>query len=144
MGLRHLRQLSRAGAAERSPNSRNNLHRWRSRAVYRARPLVATLRKGPLYLERIGSTSTPRIGSTSTRNRVPGNPILICSPSADLRAQLEQLGESGYAVISVESATDAISALHTQPFDLIVAEGPAVSGAIVRLPRGTPNQVPLV
>jgi pilus assembly protein CpaE len=75
---------------------------------------------------------------------VPANPILICAPSAELRAQLEQLGEAGYAVISVTSAADAVSALRTQPFDLIVAEGLAVSGAIGPLREATPNQVPLV
>ena len=75
---------------------------------------------------------------------MPANPILICAPSAELRAQLEQLGVVGYAIISVDAAADAISALRAQPFDLIVAEGQAISGAIVRLRDATPKQVPLL
>jgi len=75
---------------------------------------------------------------------VPSNPILICAPSPPLRAQLQQLGEAGYAVISVNSAADAIMALQTQPFDLVVAEGLAVSGAIVSMRQATQDQIPLV
>ena len=75
---------------------------------------------------------------------MPSNPILICAPSPQLRTQLQQLGDSGYAVISVNSAADAIRALQTQPFDLIVAEGLAVSGAIVGMRQATPEQIPLV
>ena len=75
---------------------------------------------------------------------MPANPILICAPSAALRAQLERLRESGYATVSVDTASEASSALLVQPFDLIVAEGLAVSGAIARLREATHHQVPLV
>jgi pilus assembly protein CpaE len=75
---------------------------------------------------------------------VPANPILICAPSPELRAQLEQLGEAGYVTTSVDTAAEAVSALGAHPFDLIVAEGLAVSGAIVRIREATRNQVPVV
>jgi pilus assembly protein CpaE len=75
---------------------------------------------------------------------VPANPILICAPTPELRTRLEQLHEAGYATTSVESAADAVSALRTAPFDLIVAEGLAVSGAIARVRGATSRQVPLI
>ena len=75
---------------------------------------------------------------------MPANPILICAPSAQLRTQLLQLGDAGYVLTTVETAADAISALRTQSFDMIVAEGLAVSGAIVRMREAMAGQVPLV
>jgi len=75
---------------------------------------------------------------------VPANPILICAPSPDLRARLEQLREAGYATTTVETAADSVSALRAGPFDLIIAEGLAVSGAIARIRGATPKQVPLI
>jgi pilus assembly protein CpaE len=75
---------------------------------------------------------------------VPANPILICSPSPALRAQLELLGEAGYVTTSVDSAAEAISALSAHPYDLVVAEGLAVSGAIARIRESTKSQVPVV
>jgi pilus assembly protein CpaE len=75
---------------------------------------------------------------------VPANPILICAPTAELRARLEQLREAGYAITSVETAVDAVGAMRDQPFDLMVAEGLAVSGAIARIRSATPKQVPLI
>lgn len=75
---------------------------------------------------------------------MPANPILICAPSPDLRAQLEQLSEAGYVTTSVNTASDVISALGTHSYDLVVAEGLAVSGAIVRIREATRNQVPVV
>jgi pilus assembly protein CpaE len=75
---------------------------------------------------------------------VPANPILICAPSPELRARLLQLSESGYATTSVETAADAVSALRTAPFDLIIAEGLAVSGAIAHIRGATAKQVPLI
>jgi pilus assembly protein CpaE len=75
---------------------------------------------------------------------VPANPILICAPSPELRAQLEQLGDAGYLTTSVDSAADAVLALGAEPFDVIIAEGLAVSGAIVRIREATRNQVPVV
>jgi pilus assembly protein CpaE len=75
---------------------------------------------------------------------VPASPILICAPTPELRARLEQLRDAGYATTSVENAADAVSALGAQPFDLIVAEGLAVSGAIPRVRGATAKQVPLI
>jgi pilus assembly protein CpaE len=75
---------------------------------------------------------------------VPANPILICAPSPDLRARLEQLREAGYVVTSVETAADSVNALRAAPFDLIIAEGLAVSGAIARIRGATTKQVPLI
>ncbi|HEV8252044.1 MAG TPA: AAA family ATPase [Candidatus Limnocylindria bacterium] len=75
---------------------------------------------------------------------MPANPILICAPSPDLRSRLEQLREAGYATTTVDTAADAVSALRAGPFDLIVAEGLAVSGAIARIRGATAKQVPLI
>ena len=75
---------------------------------------------------------------------MPSNPILICAPSSALRAQLERLRESGYDTTTVETSAQAASALVIQPFDLIVAEGLAVSGAIARLREATHHPIPLV
>jgi len=75
---------------------------------------------------------------------VPANPILICAPTPELRARLEGLREAGYATTTVETAADAVSALRTAPFDLIIAEGLAVSGAIARIRGATTKQVPLI
>ena len=75
---------------------------------------------------------------------MPANPILICAPTPDLRSRLEQLREAGYATTTVETAADAISALRAGPFDLIVAEGLAISGAIGRIRGATTKQVPLI
>lgn len=75
---------------------------------------------------------------------MPANPILICAPSAKLRAQLLQLGEAGYVLTTVETAADAVSALRDQTFDMIIAEGLAVAGAIVTIREVTTSQVPLV
>ena len=75
---------------------------------------------------------------------MPANPILICAPSPELRARLEQLREAGYATTTVDTAADAVSALRAGPFDLIVAEGLAVSGAIARIRGATAKQVPLI
>lgn len=75
---------------------------------------------------------------------MPANPILICAPSADLRARLEQLGELGYVTTSVVNAADAVNELRTAPFDLIVAEGLAISGAVARIRESAPNRVALV
>ena len=72
------------------------------------------------------------------------NPILICAPSETLRARLEQLGELGYVTTSVATAADAVNALRTQPFDLIVAEGLAISGAVGRIREAAPNRIALI
>lgn len=75
---------------------------------------------------------------------MPANPLLICAPSPDLRVRLEQLREAGYLVTTVETAADSVNALRAAPFDLIIAEGLAVSGAIGRIRGATPRQIPLI
>ena len=75
---------------------------------------------------------------------MPSNPILICAPSPDLRAQLEQLGEAGYVTTSVDTAAEVVNALGAHSYDLIVAEGLAMSGAIVHIRETTRNQIPVV
>jgi pilus assembly protein CpaE len=65
---------------------------------------------------------------------MPANPILICAPTDDLRTQLEtQLAAGGYATTSVTTPAEAVAALRDQQFDLVLAEGLAVSGAIGRI-----------
>jgi pilus assembly protein CpaE len=62
------------------------------------------------------------------------NPILICAPSDDLRSELEaQLANAGYATQSVQTPAEATAALRDSGYDLVIAEGLAVSGAIGRL-----------
>ena len=75
---------------------------------------------------------------------MPANPILICAPSPDLRTRLEQLQEAGYVTTAVETAADVVSALRVGSYDLIVAEGLAVSGAIAHIRGATSKQVPLI
>ena len=75
---------------------------------------------------------------------MPVNPILICAPSPELRARLEQLKEAGYVTTTVETAADTVSALRINPYDVIVAEGLAVSGAIAGIRGATTKQVPLI
>ena len=75
---------------------------------------------------------------------MPANPILICAASLELRARLEQLREAGYVTTTVGNAADAVSALRATPFDLIVAEGLTVSGAIAGIRGATSKQVPLL
>ena len=65
---------------------------------------------------------------------MPANPILICAPSDDLRSELEaQLANAGYATQSVHTPAEASAALRDAGYDLVIAEGLAVSGAIGRL-----------
>jgi pilus assembly protein CpaE len=65
---------------------------------------------------------------------MPANPILICAPSDDLRGELEaQLANAGYVTQSVHSPAEAVGALRDAGYDLVIAEGLAVSGAIGRL-----------
>lgn len=62
------------------------------------------------------------------------NPILICAPSDELRGQLEDhLAAAGYSTHSVTTPAEAVAALRDAGFDLVMAEGLAVSGAIGRL-----------
>jgi DNA-binding response OmpR family regulator len=76
---------------------------------------------------------------------MPANPILICAPSNDLRTQLEsQLADAGYATTSVTTPADAVAALRDQTYDLVVAEGLAVSGAIGRIRTAAPVPTPVL
>ena len=56
----------------------------------------------------------------------------------------EQLREAGYVTTAVDTAADSVNALSAGAFDLIIAEGLAVSGAIGRIRGATPRQVPLI
>lgn len=62
---------------------------------------------------------------------MPGNPILLCAPAGELRNRLEQeLSASGYPVSTVQTPADAVAALRDASFDLVVADGLLVTGAI--------------
>ncbi|HLY35093.1 MAG TPA: hypothetical protein VKU35_00100, partial [Candidatus Limnocylindria bacterium] len=62
---------------------------------------------------------------------MPGNPILLCAPPGALRDRLqEQLTAAGFPVSSVETPAAAVAALRDARFDLVVADGLAVTGAI--------------
>lgn len=76
---------------------------------------------------------------------MPANPILICAPSDDLRGQLEaQLATAGYATHSVHTPAEAAGALRDSGYDLVVAEGLAVSGAIGRLRSAASAPTPVL
>ena len=75
---------------------------------------------------------------------MPANPILICAPSPEVRTQLEQLGEAGYVTTSVNTAAEVVAAVGAHPYDLVVAEGLAVSGAIARIRAASRSQLPVV
>lgn len=73
------------------------------------------------------------------------NPILICAPDAELRASLEdQLAGAGYASNSVATPADAVGALRDRTYDLVVAEGLAVSGAIAGLRTASTVPTPIL
>jgi len=76
---------------------------------------------------------------------MPANPILICAPTDELQAQLEaQLGAGGYATTSVKTPAEAVASLRDQQFDLVLAEGLAVSGAIGRIRTASPVPTPIL
>jgi pilus assembly protein CpaE len=73
------------------------------------------------------------------------NPILICAPGDTLRAELEaQLANAGYQTTSVTTPAEAVAALRDATFDLVVAEGLAVSGAIGRIRTAPPVPTPVL
>ncbi|HEX2142861.1 MAG TPA: hypothetical protein VHK28_11425 [Candidatus Limnocylindria bacterium] len=73
------------------------------------------------------------------------NPILICAPTDELRAELESLlGNVGYATHSVTTPADAVATLRDAPIDLVVAEGLAVTGAIGRIRTAAPVPTPIL
>ena len=62
---------------------------------------------------------------------MPGNPILLVAPPGELRERLhQQLSASGYPVSTVQSPAEAVAALRDARYDLVVADGLAVTGAI--------------
>lgn len=76
---------------------------------------------------------------------MPANPILICAPSDDLRGQLEaQLANAGYTTNSVHTPAEAAAALRDSGYDLVAAEGLAVSGAIGRLRTAASAPTPVL
>lgn len=76
---------------------------------------------------------------------MPANPILICAPTEGLRAQLEtQFAAAGYSTTSVTTPAEAVAALRDRQFDLVVAEGLAVSGAIGRIRTASPIPTPVL
>ncbi|HEY7525548.1 MAG TPA: AAA family ATPase [Candidatus Limnocylindria bacterium] len=76
---------------------------------------------------------------------MPANPILICAPTEELRTQLEtQLAAGGYTTTSVTTPPDAVAALRDRQFDLVLAEGLAVSGAIGRIRTASPVPTPVL
>lgn len=73
------------------------------------------------------------------------NPILICAPGDDLREKLEsQLTTAGYTTTSVKTPADAVTALRDRSFDLVIAEGLAVSGAMSSLRTASPVPTPVL
>jgi pilus assembly protein CpaE len=76
---------------------------------------------------------------------MPANPILICAPSERLRAELEEeLANARYPTTTVETPADAVAALRDSTYDLVVAEGLAVSGAIAGIRTASPIPTPVL
>lgn len=74
-----------------------------------------------------------------------GNPILLCAPTEALRAQIDQtLREAGYGTTSVATPAHAVAALRDARYDLVVAEGLAVSGAIAGIRGASPVPTPVL
>jgi pilus assembly protein CpaE len=74
---------------------------------------------------------------------MPGNPILICAPPGDLRDRLEsELSAYGYQLATVETPPDAVAALRDARFDLVVADGLAVTGAIAAIRSASTTPTP--
>jgi len=73
------------------------------------------------------------------------NPILICAPGDELRAELQgSLADAGYATVSVTTPAEAVATLRDAAIDLVVAEGLAVSGAIGRIRTASPVPTPIL
>lgn len=74
-----------------------------------------------------------------------GNPILLCAPTEALRAQIDQtLRAAGYGTTSVPTPAHAVAALRDARYDLVVAEGLAVSGAISGIRGASPVPTPVL
>jgi pilus assembly protein CpaE len=94
---------------------------------------------------RGGLILTPRLDAVAGKDPMPPNPILICAPSDELRIQLEaQFENAGYVTAIVATPADAVAALRDSAFDLVVAEGLAVSGAIGRIRTAAPIPTPVL
>src|SRR5690349_4084679 len=130
MGLRHStagRSLRQKGARTQENSLRQrrrsgSIVRGSSSGNERARPILSP----PLdpYVESDFEQTRP----------MPGNPILLCAPESDLRVRLErELTASGYPVSSVYTPADAVAALRDARFDLVVADGLAVTGALASI-----------
>ena len=76
---------------------------------------------------------------------MPGNPILLCAPTESLRASLEQtLVGAGYHTAAVPTPADAVAAMRDARYDLVIAEGLAVSGAIAGIRSASPDPTPVL
>ncbi len=78
---------------------------------------------------------------------MPANPILLCAPSGALRHQLEDaISAAGYKSTAVATPADAVAALRDARYDLVIAEGLAVGGAIggIRTAAAVPTPVLIV
>src|SRR6266567_3676109 len=77
------------------------------------------------------------------KDPMPANPILLCAPPGELRDRLEtELVTAGYPVTVVPTPADAVVALRDTTFDLIVADGLAVTGAIGSIRTASPTPTP--
>lgn len=76
---------------------------------------------------------------------MPGNPILLCAPTESLRSNLEQtLAAAGYHTAAVPTPADAVAALRDARYDIVVAEGLAVSGAIAGIRGASAAPTPVL
>ncbi|HET7636506.1 MAG TPA: hypothetical protein VFK93_02380 [Candidatus Limnocylindria bacterium] len=76
---------------------------------------------------------------------MPGNPILLCAPTDALRQHLEQsLAARGYRTYAVRTPADAVAVLRDARYDLVVAEGLAVTGAIGGMRTAAPIPTPIL
>ncbi|HET8587334.1 MAG TPA: hypothetical protein VFM74_05615 [Candidatus Limnocylindria bacterium] len=76
---------------------------------------------------------------------MPGNPILLCTPTDALRQHLERaLTAQGYTTFAVRTPADAVAAMRDARYDLVIAEGLAVTGAIGGLRSATPIPTPIL
>jgi pilus assembly protein CpaE len=72
-----------------------------------------------------------------------GNPILLCAPPGDLRDRLQnELAASGYPVTAVQTPAEAVAALRDARFDLVIADGLAVTGAIGSIRNASTTPTP--
>lgn len=76
---------------------------------------------------------------------MPANPILLCTPTDALRQHLERaLSARGYTTLVVKTPADAVAVLRDARYDLIIAEGLAVTGAIPGMRTASPIPTPIL